>query len=484
MRWLVWMTTVVCLALPRAGLAQVGGGQMMGLVTDQAGAAVPGATVTATSTATNAARQHGVLVGRPLRDCRAEAWGVPPRRRAERLSNRASRGHSRRDRPDDPRSTSSSRWATSPKPSAVTADAPMLRATASLGQVVSEEKITALPLNGRTFITLAALAPGVALPPGSQLPRINGGRPRTNEYLFDGISVLQPEPGQVAFFPVVDAIQEFKIETQQPAGRVRPLQRRRHQPDDEGGRERVARHRLRVLPARGAERAQLLSPPTGDKPEFRRNQFGGVARRPGRQDRTFFFVDYQGQRQSIGRTVISTVPTVLQRQGIFTEAIGGRVPVIYDPATTVPNGSGGFTRTPFPGNAIPADRIDAVALTLLLRYPVPTSAGTANNYRRTANEVDDQDQWDVARRSPIGDRDQVFGRLSNFRDGFVPVTPLPEGSGVTSGTLGPQDTTAWAFASNYQHTFSPTLLNELRIGDTRRTVDASAASLPTTAGAR
>ena len=99
----------------------------------------------------------------------------------------------------------------------VTADAPMLRAeTASLGTVVEHEQVVQLPLNGRTFITLAALAPGVALPPNSQLPRINGGRPRTNEYLFDGISVLQPEPGQVAFFPVIDAIQEFKIESNSP----------------------------------------------------------------------------------------------------------------------------------------------------------------------------------------------------------------------------------------------------------------------------
>src|SRR5206468_4799038 len=64
-----------------------------------------------------------------------------------------------------------------------------------------------------TFIALAALAPGVALPPNSQFPRINGGRPRTNEYLFDGISVLQPEPGQVAIYPIVDAIQEFRIES-------------------------------------------------------------------------------------------------------------------------------------------------------------------------------------------------------------------------------------------------------------------------------
>ena len=99
----------------------------------------------------------------------------------------------------------------------MTADAPILRAeTASLGAVVEHEQVVQLPLNGRTFIMLAGLAPGVALPPNSQLPRINGGRPRTNEYLFDGISVLQPEPGQVAFFPVIDAIQEFKIESNSP----------------------------------------------------------------------------------------------------------------------------------------------------------------------------------------------------------------------------------------------------------------------------
>src|SRR5439155_19031969 len=88
--------------------------------------------------------------------------------------------------------------------------------TASLGIVVEHEQVVQLPLNGRAFITLASVAPGVALPPASQFPRINGGRPRTNEYLFDGISVLQPEPGQVAYIPIVDAIQEFKIESNSP----------------------------------------------------------------------------------------------------------------------------------------------------------------------------------------------------------------------------------------------------------------------------
>ena len=57
------------------------------------------------------------------------------------------------------------------------------------------------------------------------------------------------------------------------------------------------------------------------------------------------------------------------------------------------------------------------------------------------------------------------------------MTPLPDGSGVTTGTLGPQDTTSWSFASSYQRTFSSTLLNELRIGDTRRTVGRTAAQL-------
>ena len=132
------------------------------------------------------------------------------------------------------------------------------------------------------------------------------------------------------------------------------------------------------------------------------------------------------------------------------------MPAIYDPATTV-----GTSRTPFPDNTIPPGRMDPVALSLLQRYPLPTASGTANNYRRTDNEIDNQDQWDVRLDHRFStNRDQVFGRLTNFRDDFIPVTPLPEGSGVTTGTLGPQNTNAWSFASNYQHTFSSNILNE------------------------
>lgn len=89
----------------------------------------------------------------------------------------------------------------------ITQDASLLRTeSGSLGQVIQNRKIVDMPLNGRNFLSLVTLSAGVAQPPptsaGPSFPRINGGRPRTNEYLFDGISVLQPEPGQVAFFPV------------------------------------------------------------------------------------------------------------------------------------------------------------------------------------------------------------------------------------------------------------------------------------------
>src|SRR5215468_10321759 len=96
----------------------------------------------------------------------------------------------------------------------VTAAAPLLqtsRGTASF--IVEQKKVVSLPLDGRNYIPLIALSPGVNLPPGNLLPRVNGSRPRTSEYIYDGISVLQPEPGQVAFYPIVDAIEEFRVET-------------------------------------------------------------------------------------------------------------------------------------------------------------------------------------------------------------------------------------------------------------------------------
>jgi hypothetical protein len=473
-----------CLALlvPVAAEGQVGSGLITGIIIDSDLAPVPGAAITATRSVTGTARtvvssSSGIYTlpslapGEYRIDIQLSGF-----RTVRRYGVRVETGETIR---------LDFRLEVGALEDAVTivADAPSLRATGSLGQIVSEEKIEGLPLNGRSFITLASLVPGVASPPASPLPRINGGRPRTNEYLFDGISVLQPEPGQVAFFPVVESIQEFKIETNSPPaefgrfnGGVVNLTTRSGGNAFHGTAFEFVRNE--ALNARN-----YFAPRPAAKPVFRRNQSGAVAGGPVQRDRTFFFVDYQGQRQDIGRTVTSNVPTLLQRQGIFTEFIGGRVPTIFDPATTAPNDSGGFVRTQFTNGQIPIDRIDPVALALLNRYPWPTSSGTANNFRRTGTEVQDQDQWTIRIDHRVRGTDSLFARLTNFREQFEPVTPLPEGSGVTTGTLGPQKTVSWAFASNYQRAFSSTLLNEFRAGDTRRSVARTAAQLSSAAGA-
>ena len=153
------------------------------------------------------------------------------------------------------------------------------------------------------------------------------------------------------------------------------------------------------------------------------------------------------------------------------------MPAIYDPATTV-QGPGGTTRTRSPGTRFRSSAWTRSRCELLARYPLPTSAGTANNYRRTDDESVDQDLFSLRLDHRLGTgRDRVFGRLTRFLEDFVPVTPLPDGSGVTSGTLGPQSTRAWSFASSYQRTFSTNAINELRVGDTRRTVRRAAAEL-------
>ena len=455
-------------------LAQTAAGDITGIVRDQGGAAVPGATITVTDTRTNRQRVvvssgDGAYAAASLAPgeyrLELEMSGFRPvRREGIRLSTG-----------ETARLDFELVVGGVHEQVTVVADTPVVRqATASLGTVVEHEQVVQLPLNGRLFIMLAAIAPGVALPPNSVLPRINGGRPRTNEYLFDGISVLQPEPGQLAYYPIIDAIQEFKIESNSPpaefgrfnGGVVNLTTKSGTNAFDGNAFEFFRNERLN---ARNYFQRSL--PVT---PDYRRNQYGGTVGGPVVKNRTFFFADYQGQRQRIGRTVTSNVPTLAERSGVFRQNI-------YDPTTTV-----GTTRQPFPNNTIPRSAMDPVALALLDRFPLPTNAGTANNYTRTANEIDDQDQGDVRLDHTFGGRGQVFARLTHFRGHAEPVTAFPDGSGTIpagSVAVGPQDTTSWAFASNYRHTFSSRLVNELRIGDTRRAVERGAVALPAAPGA-
>jgi len=335
----------------------------------------------------------------------------------------------------------------------VTAAAPLLQtASGAVGLNVDQEKISALPLDGRNFIPLVTLSPGVALPNGQFLPRINGSRPRTNEYLYDGISVLQPEPGQVVYYPIIDGMEEFKLNVnafspeygRSNGGTVMVI--------GKSGSNQFHGDVFEFFRNEALNARNLFAQP-GPKPEFRRNQYGLTFGGPIQTNKTFFFVDWQGTQLRTGITRFSVVPTLAQRQGIFTQAI-------FDPTTS--------PRTQFANNTIPGTRFDSVALQVLQHYPLPNTPG-ANNFVRTATEPDNQDQADFRLDRYFGDKHRILGRYTFFRDDDTPVTPLPDGSGsLTSGVIGHAITHGDAFVGDYNLMFSPSALNQFRVGYSRR----------------
>ncbi len=323
---------------------------------------------------------------------------------------------------------------------------------------VEERKVASLPLDGRNFIPLVTMAPGVALPGGgSLLPRINGSRPRTNEYIYDGIGVLQPEPGQVVFYPIIDGIAEFKLNInayspeygRSNGGTVMVI--------GKSGSNQLHGTLFEFFRNEALNARNLFAQP-GPNPLFRRNQYGLTSGGPIQKNKTFFFVDWQGTRLRTGITRFSVVPTLAQRQGVFTQTI-------FDPTTS--------PRQAFASHTIPGSRFDAIAQQIMAHYPVPNVAG-ASNYVRAATEPDNQDQFDTRLDRYFGDRHRTFFRYTYFRDDDTPVTPLPDGSGsLTSGVIGHAMTRGDAFVGDYNWTPAPHFLNQLRVGYSRRDLQQS-----------
>lgn len=491
-------------------LAQAGQAELTGEVRDAAGAGVKQATVTVTCTdtkdaATVTTREDGIYTVTNLRPGDYTITvSAANFRRVVREGVRLTTGE--RIRVDISLNAGNVN-----EEITVRADASLLRAeNGSLGQVIPNRRIVDLPLNGRNFFSLITLAPGVAAPPptvaGPSLPRLNGGRPRVNEFLYDGISVLQPEPGQVAFTPVIDAIQEFKLEINSPPAEFGRFNGGVINLTTKSGTNDLHGTVFEFLRNEALNARNLFAPATPDnpkKPVFRRNQYGVAVGGPVIKERTFFFGDFQGTRQSIGRVLISNVPTLAQRSGNFSSSLGA--PLFLQ--TTASNGittvgvtttntgapinivdTNGNTvqarvgqifrigdRRAYAGNIIPLADFDAVAGKLLARYPLPTSTGAANNYRRVANERTNQDQFDVRLDHRFSDRNNLFGRFSFFNEDATPVTPLPEGSGnITQGALGVQKSRGYQVVGNYQRVISTGFLNELRVGYTRRSLDRRA----------
>ena len=489
------MTVCALLLVAGNAWAQSGSGDLAGRVTDAGGAVVTGAKVTVrslssagveTQTQTTEAGDYAVTSLRPgVYTVRVEAEGFATVERAGVTVKTGVRA----------RVDVELRAGAAGQVVNVSADASLLASeSGALVTVIGQESVQNLPLNGRNMISLTTLVPGVSLPPGTLLPRINGGRPRTNEYLYDGVSALQPEPGQAVFFPIIDDIDQVAIMSSGVSAEFGRFNGGVVNLSTKAGTSAFHGEVYEFLRNEAMNARNYFTQASSAKPIFRRNQYGGALGGPVLPGSLFFFTDYQGTNQAVGVVRTSTVPTLAQRgfpdaNGNPTTGFNFGPTKIYDPATTLQTGSS-FTRTEFPNDTIPRNRVDQAALGLLARYPLPTSSAAANNYVRVGNDIDHQNQFDVRLDTQLGAKDRGFARYTYFHDVEEPVTPLPEGSGVITGTIlstgnviGLSRTLGQQYVANETHSFNARTVNEARFGYTRRALNRSGAFLPGTASA-
>jgi hypothetical protein len=371
--------------------------------------------------------------------------------------------------------------------------------TSSVGQVIEETQVHDLPLNGRDFVQLAYLSPGVnqgevgavqqgGIPEnerGNGSIHVNGLMATNNNFLLNGFDNNEQQIGFEVLQPPVEAIDEFKVQTSNfgadigKGGAVVNVLIK-------SGTNNFHGSAFEFLRNSALDAKNFFDSPTSPIAPFKQNQFGGTIGGPIRKSKTFFFVDYQGTRVRQSQTYISTVPTGAERTGDFSDLLGSdgqgnTTGQIFDPLTTNPVTNG---RTAFPGNIIPpcagATRrsatgescLDPAALNVINLFPQPNipGAGNANNFLYNPVASNNQDSFDVRLDHQWG-ADSISGTVSFGNVDSLQPDPFPgeAGGGSFSGNI---HNKAYVGGISYVHSFSSTKTNELKIGYTRYVVDA------------
>ena len=331
--------------------------------------------------------------------------------------------------------------------------------SAAINDTIEQQQVIGLPLKGRNFIDLVGLTPGVANPPagtrGSALQQtgnvygILGQRSGHNLYLVDGVAVTDEAFNNMVLNPSVDDIQEVNVnETSYDAefggksGGVVNVITKSGSNGFHGSVFEFVRNDI-------FDAKNFFVPASQSKPPFKQNQFGASLGGPIQRNETFFFLDYEGVRIRQSQTQLFTVPTDLERTGNFT----GTGITVDRPGTT----------TPFPGDTIPT--VDPVAAALLARIPLPTSAGLSNNLTLTALSPQDVNQYNGRIDHTFSSKDSAFVRTSVFDAHSF----LPFGSTALNEALFPTfgynlRTHTDNLSATWTHVFSPSWVNELRVG--------------------
>jgi hypothetical protein len=234
----------------------------------------------------------------------------------------------------------------------VTTEAPTVQLTSSdISATVSATTVRELPLNGRSWTDLAALQPGVdtiqTQPSfatgadrgnrgfGQQLT-ISGARPQQNNYRLDGISLndyANGAPGSVLGGNLgVDAIQEFSVLTSNYSAEYGKTSGGVVNAVTRSGANAFHGSAYEFLRNSALDARNFFEDPTQPKAEFRRNQFGGTIGGPILKNRTFFFVDYEGNRQSKGIANVNFVPSADARNGMIHDSNGNPITIAVDPS--------------------------------------------------------------------------------------------------------------------------------------------------------
>src|ERR1700736_483512 len=340
----------------------------------------------------------------------------------------------------------------------VTAEAPAVQlSTSDISATVQATTVRELPLNGRSWTDLAALQPGVdtiqTQPSfssgadrgnrgfGQQLT-ISGARPQQNNYRLDGVSLndyANGAPGSVLGGSLgVDAIQEFSVLTSNysaeygktSGGVVNAITR-----SGTGAFHGSAYEFLRnsALDARNFFDGTKIPP-------FKRNQFGGSIGGPIIKERTFFFFDYEGIRQSKGITALTFVPSIPARSGMIHDKDGNPITVTIDPA----------------------------AQAALAFYHLPNGAVTSNpdvaEYRFSGQQVVSENFYTTRLDHKISEKDSVSGTY------LFDKTPYTSPDGVNDVLLTTKSSRQIAVLEE-THIFKPSFANSARFGYNYENVD-------------
>ena len=346
--------------------------------------------------------------------------------------------------------------------------APLLQVTtAEISDVIETREVEQIPLNGRQFLQLAQLSDAVVIPPGGTrgaalqqagpLPNVGGQRAGHNIYLLDGFKVTDELFNNLVINPSVDSIQEFKIQKSM-------------YPPEFGGKASAL---INVATKSGANRfsGSLFEFVRDERfdahnffddrslpvPPLDQHQYGGSFGGPIVPDRTFFFVSYERQDTKRSLTKTFSVPTSTLRSGDFTGWDS-----ICDPST-IDAGTGACA--PFPGNRIPADRLDPIAQAFLTNVPLPNGTGEFQNLTSVEQQDKDVHQFSVRVDHRLTDTQQMFVRFSTFdADEIQPFGTSVQQESLVPGFGRSLDTTTRNLGVSHTKTFGVSMLNEFRFG--------------------